>query len=493
MWATDQSFQLGSFCTTLSNQDPSVPPARQPISSEQLDQLMQVVRPADWLALLTFGGLITVSLMWAIFGKVPIIAEGRAILLQPRQVVPLQAAVTGEIQKLHVNAGDCIQKHQLLATMTPTALLQELQFAQEKLGEVESRIQATQQVLAKYTLAEQGAIAANRASIEQNLQNAQALTPSLRDKTLASFAEQQRNLTLQLNNARLLIPIMEQRLADRRELQNQGAISNDTLLQVQQDYTKAQENVANLEVQLKSLAVTQAEAEQKYRENLNQVQSLQAQLEALKVRTTEIERQNLEVTTESNRQQQEIRREILRLNQQIASSREMFSTQSGCITELNTTTGQLIAVGMPLGFVRTDNQTENLKGMIYLAVRDGKRVQSGMKLTLTPDTVQRERFGGIVGTVKQVSSLPVTREGVLATVGNADLVQTLVGSQGAVIEIESELSSNRQNPSGYQWSSSKGPNTPITAGTTATVRITLEERPPITFVLPFLQALGDKQ
>ncbi len=42
--------------------------------------------------------------------------------------------------------------------------------------------------------------------------------------------------------------------------------------------------------------------------------------------------------------------------------------------------------------------------------------------------------------------------------------------------------------SGYQWSSSHGPDLQITTGTTTTARVTVGERAPITFILPFLRA-----
>jgi HlyD family secretion protein len=50
-----------------------------------------------------------------------------------------------------------------------------------------------------------------------------------------------------------------------------------------------------------------------------------------------------------------------------------------------------------------------------------------------------------------------------------------------------ELVGESGNASGYRWSSSKGPDSKLTAGTTASVRITVEERAPITFLLPFLR------
>ena len=142
-----------------------------------------------------------------------------------------------------------------------------------------------------------------------------------------------------------------------------------------------------------------------------------------------------------------------------------------------------------MGYLQVTEPAPTLKGLSYLAIKDGKRVKTGLAITITPDTVQRERFGGIIGRVEKVATLPSTREGILAAIGNADIAQTF-GSNGAVIEIESALETDPNTVSGYKWSSSQGITDQITSGTTATVKITLEERAPITFVLPFLRELG---
>jgi HlyD family secretion protein len=104
--------------------------------------------------------------------------------------------------------------------------------------------------------------------------------------------------------------------------------------------------------------------------------------------------------------------------------------------------------------------------------------------------VQRERFGGVIGKVSGVSPLPVTAEGAVADIGNLEVVKNLIGMTGAAIQITAELKTDSNAISGYKWSSSKGPNSQITPGTTATVRVTVEQRAPITFLLPFLREVA---
>ncbi len=62
-----------------------------------------------------------------------------------------------------------------------------------------------------------------------------------------------------------------------------------------------------------------------------------------------------------------------------------------------------------------------------------------------------------------------------------------MGERGGKIEAMAKLELDSKTFSGYQWSSSKGPQLEITTGTTTTVRVTVEQRAPITFVLPILR------
>ena len=111
-----------------------------------------------------------------------------------------------------------------------------------------------------------------------------------------------------------------------------------------------------------------------------------------------------------------------------------------------------------------------------------------MEIHVTPDTVRRERFGGIIGTVTQVSAFPMTKEGATTLVGNAELVEDLISKVGPVIEVQAQLQTDSSTPSGYKWSSSKGPaNLKVSSGTTAIARVTVEKQAPITLILPFLR------
>ena len=155
--------------------------------------------------------------------------------------------------------------------------------------------------------------------------------------------------------------------------------------------------------------------------------------------------------------------------------------------EASSVIGQVVSPGTRLGTLQAQNDGDlEITGIAYFEIKDGKRIKPGMKMQITPDTVKRERFGGIVATVKSVSVYPVTSFTVASKVGNAELADTLT-NKTAKVEIVADLMAQTSNTSGYKWSSSKGPEMKLTPGTTAFVRVKVEEQAPITFLLPFLR------
>ncbi|MDJ1174364.1 NHLP bacteriocin system secretion protein [Roseofilum capinflatum] len=512
-------------------------------SPERLDQLMQVVSPKDWLPLTVLGSLVFIGLVWSVFGRIPITVQGKGILIDPRRIVDFQSPISGQLESLHVEPGECVEKNTLLATINPSELRNKLALAQTKKEELEDQYNQTALVLNQKNSRELEAIAASRASIQQRLRDTQAVTPLLKERGLDSIAEQRESLQEQLantqnlspilkdkvleaieeqrqsvqqrlDNARELAPVLEERLTKRQELVVEGAIEEDTVLDAQQSYIGALENISELEAQLKNLDVQEADARRQSVENLSQVSNLQAQIKALEVQETEAEKRYLdnlnevgtltadleELDTREKRLEQEtleelntkrnqireVEREMIQLEQQIAEKSEILSPNSGCILETTATTGQVVSMGTRLGSMNMTGAEGKMIGITYFALRDGKKIQPGMPIQITPDIVKQQRYGGIVGTITSVSDFAVTEAGATTIVGNSDVVKGLISS-GGVIEIRAELQENENNFSGYQWSSSQGPQLEVSPGTTATARVRVEERSPITFVLPILR------
>ena len=132
------------------------------------------------------------------------------------------------------------------------------------------------------------------------------------------------------------------------------------------------------------------------------------------------------------------------------------------------------ATGARIATIQADGP-EELQSVSYFAVGDGKKIHPGDRVQVTPDMAERQRFGGITGVVTAVSALPVTAEGSRALLGSNEVVQALLEG-GAKIEVVIALDRDASTPTRYKWSSSRGPDTPITSGLTNSTRVTVESR-----------------
>ena len=456
-------------------------------SPEQLDLLMQIISPKDWLPLggLTFLGLIAV--LWSIFGSIPISVTAKGVLINPRRVLPFQSPISGQLQSLKIRDGQCVKKNEVLAIIDPSDKKQELQQQRDKLAQLKLQIRNATLLRDQTTQLELKSITAERTSLQEQLQDTQQLTPQIKDKELNSISQQRLSLQQSLKDAEELTPLMQQRLAKQRKLQEQGGISEEQVLQAEQEYRQTRQKIMQIQAQLKQLEVQETELQQKYLENLNIITQLKAKLEKFDASSKQLEKNNLEASNSEQNKIQELEQTIARLEKEVADNSIIKSPHTGCIVEIPVTVGQYVDPGVRLGTLETAESSSDLTSVNYFTVADGKKIQPGMKVLITPDTVKRTRYGGIMGEITEVSPFPVTSETATSVVGNPEVVQQVIGQEGGKVEVLAQLITESTTYSGYKWSSSEGPELEISPGTTTTVRVIVEELSPITFILPILR------
>ena len=458
-------------------------------STERLDRLMRVVNPKSWIPLTTLGFLSVTALTWSIFGRIPVTVEGAGVLVYPSTVVPIQANSSGQLVELKAKEGKLVKKGEVIATIDRSDLQERLVLAKEKLAQLQSQNTEANSVQARRKEQDLRAIQEQRQSLEQRLQIIQDLTPTLKDKGLSAIQRQRQNLLQRQQTLEELRPTFELRYETRQMLFQRGAISEDVLLEAKQEFLDNTSSIDEVKAQLKELDVQEADAYQQYLSNLNEVKNIQAQIQELDSKRVNLTQQDLQNSTTRIREIQEAKREIAQIQQEIDSQSQIVSQHSGRILELTVNPGQVIDAGTRLASIDTDNQASNLVGMTYFPVQDGKKIQPGMEIQITPQTIKRERFGGIVGTVTKVSPFPITTEAAANVVGNPQIIAGLVPeTQPVVIQVSASLDS--ETFSGYQWSSSSGPELKISSGTTTSARVKVTQRAPITFVFPILRSLS---
>ncbi len=463
------------------------------------------------------------------------------------------------------------QRLQDMQAVTPRLKEEKLQEINKQRISLEKRLGDAKKLTPELRDKKLQAIAEQKINLQQRLQNAKNLTPILRDKNELALQQQRESLQQRLKDAQELVPVFQQRLTQRQELFTKGAISQDNLLQTEQEFRQNLQSIAQIQTELKQVEVQEAETEEKYLQNfstineiedklkdleveevetnqryldnintireietqlqaldsqmtenskqfldnLNQINEIKVQLQEVKLQETEamekylenqntmaqlkvdlqdlntqkkrLEQENLEAANARKNQIEEVNREIAQLEKQVADNSKIFSPVDGCILEIKSTVGQYVNPGTVLGKINVQGKSSGLVAVSYFPVKDGKRIKSNLEIQITPDTVKRERFGGIIGNITSISNFPVTKEGANFVVGNSEIVQNIIGESGGQIETYAQLRKDDNIFSGYQWSSSKGPQQKFTAGTTITARVRVEERAPITFVLPILR------
>jgi HlyD family secretion protein len=417
-------------------------------SPDNLELLMPVTRAWDWLLIAVTGTLLALFVGWAVVGTVPTTVDGRGVMLRPSQVMQAQTSAAGRILTLRVKAGDQITQGALVATIDQTDILKRIQ-------ENQSSIRVLQEQDRTRTAA------ADRQVSMQKQQD---------ELERAGLSSQRSSLTRNLADATTLRPILERRADSNRKMVKAGLLGF-AAKELVDDESAIRDNEAKI---------------QDYTSRLGQIDGQSQQIET---RSATLAKQFLDEALVRRNEIEQIRKNISLDEFQMSRDGNIYSQYSGRVAEVMAAVGVVMPAGGRLLTIEAEQTDGGLVSISYFPVRDGKRIQPGMQLQITPDTVERERFGGILGTVFAVSPTPVTKEGVTGTIGNQELVQSLMPG-GAFIEVRARLEADPGTASGYRWSSSRGPDMKVTSGLTHATRVTIEQRAPVTYLLPVLREIS---
>ncbi|MEG4817378.1 NHLP bacteriocin system secretion protein [Microcoleus sp. K5-D4] len=392
------------------------------------------------------------------------------------------------------------------------------------------------------------ALAEKRQSLEESLRREQ-VAPILRQQTLAAIAKKRDSLLQRKQHITSLVETLQQRFETRRVLYEQErAIGEDVMLQARQEFADSQMQLADIETQLKELDVQKTNSDREFLQNLNKIDDIKNTRQQLKVEATNTEReylqnlnrlneiknnlqelkvqksnaerdylqnlnkideiktkikdietqavklaqQDLEKSIAQTNQIQEVKRKIAHLQNQLTADSKITSQYDGRVLEVSAVAGQMLNIGTRIGTVESENSREKMVSLVYFADRDGKQIKPGMTVQVTPSVVKRERYGGIVGKVTQVSPFPVTNQDMSAIIGNENLADSIaksIAGGGAPVQVFVELQQDPNTISGYKWSSSNGPPLKISPGTTALVRVQIGQLAPISYVIPIFRSL----
>lgn len=160
---------------------------------------------------------------------------------------------------------------------------------------------------------------------------------------------------------------------------------------------------------------------------------------------------------------------------------DVVSLFDGRIEEVMTERGMLLNRGDQVAVVEKGNRP--LEATVFVPGEQGKQLEEGMQVHVSPATVYVQEFGYVQGEVASVSAFPVTESQMFVLLQNQSLVDTLRRGSDQV-RVDVRLLRDRSTPSGLKWSSSQGPPFAVTHGTLSSATFVLGERRPVSLVFP---------
>lgn len=108
-------------------------------SPEQLDKMIVITPPSFWIALTGAGLMIVAVLVWAIFGRIPIMVETQGVYVNNGGTYTVYSESAGIVEQVLVSEGDIIEKGDILAYLNQDDV-------QRKIDEYKSRIEKVEAI-----------------------------------------------------------------------------------------------------------------------------------------------------------------------------------------------------------------------------------------------------------------------------------------------------------------------------------------------------------
>lgn len=368
----------------------------------------------------TAGFLALATFLWLFFGSIPLLIEGSGIVMNRQGIFTIESKIKGIIEELFVVPGEAVKKDQLVA-----------------------RIENQQESL-KYKTSIQRV-----KSLEENLHKLETQIQTERQHEKKALKEQIAATEFTIHEIEEALPTMIQEVRQQENLLKEGLMSSKEF-HVTQDVL-SQHQIA-LETAKGNLARLKADIAKSYRE-----EELQEKRRSL----FEAQQQN----------------KILKMSMHYQN---VYTSSDGRVLEILVNRGTHVQSGTPL--MHMESQVEGHTPHIFYAfipIEMGKGIQLGTRVEIELSTVKAEEFGAMIGHITAVSNYSISKESIANMIQNEGLVNYLLRGANAAIQITVEPVLDPTTPTGYQWTSGKGPSIQISTGTVCIVRGIVDRVRPI--------------
>jgi HlyD family secretion protein len=426
------------------------------VSFEHLDTVVRVTTIHAWVYLATLFAVCAAAVVFAVVYQVPTKVTGEGILLIDRDTISqVRARATGRLVALNVKLGEWVAPGDHIGEISQDDLEDAIREAKSKFDDLRREDHELTQ-------------------FEQNEKRTQ--------ESAIERLKQAINHTDETSKRRLEIA---QRIADSSDrLRKDQHLGDLDLLTAREKLYKIEDDLSAGRSRLAELELDFVKADNARR---------RAQLE----RHLKIGQLEIKLALDG--------RKLVRTSQIVSGAR-------GQVAQVLSARGELVREGSPVVLLHApktmsgaDDSGKAYDSVVFVPAGEGKKIEIGHDVEVTPATVKREEHGFIRGQVVAISELPATKLAMEAALEHPELVDAFLKryAPGVLLRVHVKLdaaedgpyrpfvrsspASNAVNP--FRWSAASGADQPLKTGTMCQAAIVVQRRPLITLVLPWTKRL----
>lgn len=405
-------------------------------SAEDLDKTIVIIGTKSWITIFTIIVLAGVFLTWSVMANISSNIKALGIFL-PQQglIIEVKSNTQGTIKQIYVKVGDIIEKGGLIAELSLEENKRKLQQAKEQLK--------TENELFK--------------QIKKNINKKNETRKKIRKEQIERINQQIGYIKEEVKNNK---EILDQRL---QAFQNRD-ITRNALTIARETYFRSVQQLDNLVTNKQETIYADTQSKQ---QDEVQMEKIKQNIQTLKDSVDNIEK-SLNIT-------------------------KIYAPIAGRITEIKHIQGANVQATQTIANLVSSKAQyyaraeKNLEFIAYVNIINGKKVKIGTEVNVIVDGYDRNTYGFIKGTVKNISNFPVSGAGILSKLGNRSLVNDFT-RQGSVYEIKVRLLQHSESKNRLLWSSQNGQDIEkIEIGTLGTAEFVLEKEKPIAKAIPAIK------
>jgi multidrug resistance efflux pump len=173
----------------------------------------------------------------------------------------------------------------------------------------------------------------------------------------------------------------------------------------------------------------------------------------------------------------------------LAAERNVVAPRSGKVLQLLRGTGDVARRGSSVAVI-SDPGDGRMRCYAFFPLAEGKRIGAGMRALVEPSVADRERYGAVRGSVREVEPVVGSRESLSRIIHSAEVVQDIERRYGGLVSGTVDLEVDAGTATGLRWMGGAGYPRPLAPGTLCDVDVVTEEVAPLSLIVPWFRKVA---